>query len=155
MGFIIQNLQAGDLRHFKELIDVFEQVFEMPPFQRASDSYLQELLTGDSFYVFVAMHEGKVVAGLTAYQLKNYYEEISYLYIFDLGVLGSFQRKGIGRALISAVREFSSSRGFEEVFVQADRADDYALDFYRATGGNEEDVVHFTYNTNPVKRKNS
>lgn len=33
----------------------------------------------------------------------------------------------------------------EEVFVQADEADDYALDFYHSTGAAEEKVVHFYY----------
>jgi aminoglycoside 3-N-acetyltransferase I len=42
--------------------------------------------------------------------------------------------------------------GFEEVFVQADEADDYALDFYRTTKPtNEEKVRHFYYSLSKHK----
>ncbi len=37
---------------------------------------------------------------------------------------------------------------FEDGFVQADLVDDYALDFYRSTGGMGGDVVHFSYPLN-------
>ena len=38
------------------------------------------------------------------------------------------------------------SKNLEELFVQADKVDDYAIDFYRATGPtNEEQVIHFYY----------
>jgi aminoglycoside 3-N-acetyltransferase I len=57
-----------------------------------------------------------------------------------------FQRMGIGRKLVDAVRSTCRELGYEEVFVQADEPDDYALDFYRLTGPTaEERVRHFYY----------
>jgi aminoglycoside 3-N-acetyltransferase I len=42
--------------------------------------------------------------------------------------------------------KYCRERGYEEVFVQADKVDDYAIDFYRATPITaEEEVVHFYY----------
>jgi aminoglycoside 3-N-acetyltransferase I len=68
------------------------------------------------------------------------------VYIFDLAVQTPLQRQGIGKKLIDAINKFCTEAGMEEVFVQADVIDDYAIDFYRKTKPTaEEDVIHFTY----------
>lgn len=143
-----KKLSSNELKEFIELIRVFEDVFEMKEFQMPNQSYLQSLLIRDDFFVFVSMMEGKVVAGLTAYLLRQYYSERPLVYIFDLAVQTHLQRKGIGKSLIASINSYCKEKGMEEVFVQADLADDYALDFYRSTGGRAEDVVHFTYPLN-------
>ncbi|TGL51096.1 GNAT family N-acetyltransferase [Leptospira meyeri] len=144
----IRKLTSNDLKQFIELIRVFEDVFEMKNFQMPSLHYLQSLLDRDDFYVFVSLHESQVVGGLTSYTLRQYYSEKPLVYIFDLAVLTKYHRQGIGRSLIQGINEYCKKMGAEEVFVQADMVDDYALEFYRSTGGSPEDVVHFTYPLN-------
>ncbi|PKA23845.1 AAC(3)-I family aminoglycoside 3-N-acetyltransferase [Leptospira sp. mixed culture ATI2-C-A1] len=144
----IGKLTSNDLKQFIELIRVFEDVFGMKNFQMPSLHYLQSLLDRDDFYVFVSLHESQVVGGLTSYTLRQYYSEKPLVYIFDLAVLTKYQRQGIGRSLIQGINEYCKKMGAEEVFVQADLVDDYALEFYRSTGGLPEDVVHFTYPLN-------
>ncbi|TGL65290.1 GNAT family N-acetyltransferase [Leptospira jelokensis] len=141
----IKKLSSADLSQFIELIGVFEDVFEMKPFPLPNRKYLQSLLDRDDFFVFVSILDGKVVAGLTAYLLRQYYSERPLVYIYDLAVKTHLQRKGIGKSLIASINRYCKEKGIEEVFVQADLADDYALDFYRSTGGRAEDVVHFYY----------
>ncbi|MBM9590222.1 GNAT family N-acetyltransferase [Leptospira sp. 201903075] len=141
----IKKLSSGDLNQFIELIRVFEDVFEMKNFQIPKSEYLQSLLNRDDFYVFVSIFEDRVIGGLTTYTLRQYYSEKTLVYIFDLAVLTKYQRQGIGKSLIQGINAYCKDLGVEEVFVQADLVDDYALDFYRATGGLAEDVVHFTY----------
>lgn len=144
----IRKLTSNDLKQFIELIRVFEDVFEMKNFQMPSLHYLQSLLDRDDFYVFVSLHESQVVGGLTTYTLRQYYSEKPLVYISDLAVLTKYHRQGIGRSLIQGINEYCKKMGAEEVFVQADMVDDYALEFYRSTGGSPEDVVHFTYPLN-------
>ncbi|PJZ38422.1 AAC(3)-I family aminoglycoside 3-N-acetyltransferase [Leptospira levettii] len=143
-----KKLSANELKEFIELILVFEDVFEMKEFQMPNQAYLQSLLERDDFFVFVSVIEGKVVAGLTAYLLRQYYSEKPLVYIYDLAVQTHLQRKGIGKSLIASINSYCKEKGMEEVFVQADLADDYALDFYKSTGGRAEDVVHFYYPLN-------
>lgn len=67
-------------------------------------------------------------------------------HIYDLAVSTSYQRKGIGSKLIAFANEYCKQSGFEEVFVQAEKDDDYAIDFYRSTKPAEElEAVHFSY----------
>ena len=91
------------------------------------------------------MIDKKVVGGLTAHVLPLTYFPSSEVYVYDLAVETEFQRKGIGRQLINSLKEYRAGLHFKEVFVQADLEDGHALEFYRATGGMAESVVHFSY----------
>ena len=139
----IQRTQEFD--HFYALIRLFEEVFEMKDFVMPPVDYLKKLLDRDDFFVFVAVSDGRVVGGLTSYILRQYYSTSPLVYIYDLAVAPEYQRKGIGKMLITEIQSYCKDIGVEEVFVQADVADDYALDFYRSTGARGEDVVHFYY----------
>jgi aminoglycoside 3-N-acetyltransferase I len=142
----IKILSHNDIDEFSELIDVFEDVFEMKNFSKPGDDYLHKILTKPDFFVLIAKANNKVVGGLTVYVFDQYYSKNPLAYIYDLAVLKDFQRKGIGKSLIKHLTEYCKKMGFDEVFVQADRIDDYALDFYRNTKPtNEEDVIHFYY----------
>lgn len=148
MNLEIQKLKPKEIDKFIELIRVFEDVFEMKNFQLPEKNYLQQLLAREDFMIFVAMQNDVVIGGLTAYTLQQYYSQKPLVYIYDLAVKTEFQRQGIGKQLIVAVNNFCKETGAEEVFVQADEVDDYALDFYHSTGGIPEKVVHFTYPLN-------
>lgn len=141
-----KKLRSEDISYFEDLIVLFEAVFEMKEFVMPKGEYLRGLLGKESFHVFVALKERSVIGGLTAYTLNQYYSEKPLAYIFDLAVAHRWQRQGIGNALITDVKSYFQQRGYAEVFVQADRIDDYAVDFYRKTNPtNEEDVLHFYY----------
>jgi len=141
----VLRLDHKGILHFIDLIRVFEDVFEMKNLVVPDQTYLQNILSDKDFLVFVALLENHVVGGLTAYTLPAYYSKAPLVYIYDLAVKTAFQRRGIGRALISGINTYCKSIGVEEVFVQADLEDDHAIEFYRSTGGMAENVIHFGY----------
>jgi aminoglycoside 3-N-acetyltransferase I len=143
MHICVEQLSSNDLGAFTDLINVFGDVFEMEGFDIPDQQYLQRILEGGHLKVFVAKDDDTVVGGLTLYILEQYYSERPLAYIYDLGISTVYQRRGIGRMLIRAVKEYCTTAGFEELFVQADKDDAHALDFYRATRSNEKQVVHF------------
>lgn len=152
METVISVLSKNDLAALQELVQVFENVFEMENFQRPEDSHLQALLAKETFYAVTARIDDNVVGGLTIYVLDQYYSTKPLAYLYDLAVLEIYQRKGIGKKLVAFATDYFKQKGFAEVFVQADKVDAYALDFYRATRPtNEEEVVHFYYNLNEGK----
>jgi ribosomal protein S18 acetylase RimI-like enzyme len=140
-----KKLESGDLDRLSELIKLYEEVFEMEDFTLPAAQYLQSLLERETVIFYVAMIDNNVVGGLTAHVLPSTYFPSSEVYIYDLAVETEFQRKGIGRQLINSLKEYCASLGLKEVFVQADLEDRHAIDFYRATGGIAESVVHFSY----------
>ncbi len=146
MDVQIKKLSHSDLANFKILVKMFEDVFEMEDFTIPDDNHLSSLITNPNFIAFVAIYDHQVVGGLTAYVLHQYYSKKPLAYIYDLAVSTQHQRKGIGRQLVAAFNLYCKDQGFEESFVQADKVDDYALDFYRKTKITaEEQVVHFSY----------
>jgi aminoglycoside 3-N-acetyltransferase I len=145
MRIEIQKLGSYQTDAFIELLDVFEEVFEIKHSNTPSNKHLEDLLAKDDFFVFVAVSEGKIVGGLTAYSLTQYYSESPLVYIYDIAVLKKYQRKGIGKKLILGIKDYCKEMDVEEIFVQAEDADAHALDFYRSTGATSTKVTHFTY----------
>ncbi|HMR81745.1 MAG TPA: GNAT family N-acetyltransferase [Niabella sp.] len=138
---VIQNIDE-----LNTLISVFEDVFEMANFKRPDTAYLANLLRKNTFFGVVAKTNGKIIGGLTVYVLDQYYSAKPLAYIYDLAVLTDFQRQGIGKKLIIYTNDYCRKEGFEGAFVQAEKADDYAVDFYRLTHPTDEmQVVHFFY----------
>jgi aminoglycoside 3-N-acetyltransferase I len=145
MRIEIQKLNAYQVDEFIELLDVFEVVFEMKNFESPSIKHLEELLAKEDFFVFVAVSEGTIVGGLTAYSLMQYYSESPLVYIYDVAIMKKYQRKGIGKKLMLGINDYCKEMDVEEIFVQAVEADEHALDFYRSTGAQSQKVVHFYY----------
>ena len=149
-----EKLTPQDLPLLKELIKIFEEVFEMEDFIVPNDAHLQSLLENESMIFFVATLENKslveneeikVLGGLRGYILPSLYYASSEMYLYDLGVNPKFQRQGIGTKLMEKLKEFSKNLGYKELFVQADLEDNHAIDFYKKTGGQAADVIHFSY----------
>ena len=88
--------KQADINQLKELLKVFGEVFGEPETYQASvpsDSYLEALLSDDTFIALVAVIDGKVVGGLAAYVLRKFEQERSEIYIYDLAVS---QQYGVG-----------------------------------------------------------
>ena len=141
----VRKLQTNDIDALQCLLNVFGDVFNdaktycdnQPP-----SDYLRDLLAGNSFIAIVAECQGKVVGGLTAYELKKFEQQRSEIYIYDLAVLENHRRKGIATALIAELKQEASRRSAYVIYVQADYGDDPAIALYSKLGV-REDVMHF------------
>ncbi len=144
---LLQVLESGDLHKLRDLIKLYEDVFEMKDFAMPSDEYLQSLLHKDGITFLVAEKDGEIVGGLTAHDLPSTYFEANEVYVYDLAVAKNHQRTGIGKNLLKELAVICERKGEREFFLQADIDDQDALDFYRSTGGAAENVIHFSYST--------
>lgn len=145
MEATVRLLKAGDLETFRELIHLFNLVFELPPGIAPDDHLIRQLQRSD-FYVFVAEKGDQVVGGLTMYELQQYHSTKPLGYVYDLAVAVEHQRQGIGKQILSTARDCCRQKGFEEMYVQAEQEDQHAVDFYHSTTPSEIEVaVHFSY----------
>ena len=145
MNITTQRLTTHHLAEFVELLQVYEAVFDMENFHMPDKSYLKNLLSGEDLIMFVAMYENAVIGGLTAYVLPSCYSRSAEIYVYDFAVHTNFQRKGVGKHLLSAFADYCRKNNYATFFVQAVTTDVHAVEFYRATGGTPENVVQFTY----------
>jgi len=144
----IKRLGKKDVEQFKEMISLFNEVFEIKKHKSTKKTYLQKVLKESSFIAMAAIYNNEIVGGLTAYELPMYYAKYSEVLIYDMAVLSEYQRQGIGKKLIAALKKYCRKKGIQYIFVPANEEDAHALAFYTSTGGKPEKVVHFNYNAN-------
>lgn len=142
---IIKRLGKADLIIAQKLFSTLQEVFEAKEPVTANEAYVSQLLSNPAFICIAAINNEEVVGGLTAYELPMYYAAYSECYIYDVGVKATFQRMGIGKLLIAALKEHCNVNNIKTMFVEAQEEDVHAIDFYRATGASEEQVHHFNY----------
>jgi aminoglycoside 3-N-acetyltransferase I len=143
-GFKISRIQGNDIEQLIELVKLLNEVFEEPD-KVASERQLKRLLNKPDFHAIAAIREGKIIGGLTAYELEQYYTDKSELYIYDIAVKKEFHNQGIGKALIAYLKDYSTKNGIEAIFVEAHSEDEQAVKFYESTMGNSEKVDHFNF----------
>ena len=132
---------------FYELLSVFSKVFEWEEEKYPDKDYLVKLLENTSFLAIVAKSGIEVIGGLTAYILDSYQEQVSSIYIYDLGVKEEFQNRGVGKSLINFLLEYSKSNNIQDIFVDTEQIDNEgAIAFYRKTSfDSETKVLQYTY----------
>ncbi len=109
------------------------------------DAYVDGLLRREDLWLIAAWDKGGVAGGLTAHILPMTRNESSEVFLYDIGVRPTSQRRGMGRALVEGLRRDAAAAGLGDVFVPAENEDVHALDFYRALGGEACAVTHFTF----------
>jgi aminoglycoside 3-N-acetyltransferase I len=141
---VVRRVSAGETELAREAFTLMAEVFE-EEHSELSVGYLERLLARDDFWAFVALDGASVVGSLTAHTLFMTTSEASEVLIYDLAVRPDRQRRGVGRALVDAVREQARLGGLSAVFVPVDDEDEHALDFYRSIGGVPSPVTLFSW----------
>ncbi len=140
-----KQIEHADVTLLKNLLSVFAQSFDDPETYKSkipSDTYLQSLLSKPYFIALVAMYDGDVIGGVTAYELEKPEKERREIYIYDLAISESHRRHGIATALINKLKQIAKERGAYVIFVQADQGDAPAIKLYESLG-RKANVLHF------------
>ncbi|WP_439568437.1 AAC(3)-I family aminoglycoside N-acetyltransferase [Sphingopyxis sp.] len=142
---IVRRLGTADVAAMRALNGVYAAAFDDPVTYRTDqpdDGWLSRQLARNSVILLVAELNGKVVGGLTAYDLPKLEAARSEIYVYDLAVDAAYRRRGVATALIAEVQHIAAETGAWAVFVQADYGDDPAIALYTGLGV-REDVLHF------------
>ena len=128
------KLIDADIEEFKNLLDVFRDVFDWGDHDHPDEEDLLRLLKDDNLLVVVAKVGNEVVGGLTAYVLPGYEVARPSIYVHDLGVKKSFQGQGVGKSLIGHLLDHARNNDFHEIFVDTEQDDNEdVIAFYRKT----------------------
>ena len=140
----IRRITSSEPEKMLELLQVFHEAFESDKAEVTSE-YLQGLLSQPHFWVYTFEQKSKVLGGFTGFVLPRYYQETAEFFIYDIAVLPSEQRKGIGHQLLKVLMDDCLKNGISEVFVDASEEDPQAIEFYRTFKGREEAVFQFSF----------
>ncbi|MBZ4188336.1 GNAT family N-acetyltransferase [Niabella beijingensis] len=146
MNIRYKLLDSNDEVLLRELFQLYTEVFDTP-YAMPEASRFRYLLSADHLLFIAAIQNDRVAGGLTAHILPSLYSEASEVYVYDLAVAPAVQRKGIGKQLLATLNSWCSTHRVKGFFVQAAITDQHAVDFYQATGGTPEKVIHFSYAT--------
>jgi len=118
-GVSIRRLAVTDKQLAQQTFLTMAQFFD-EEYAVLSSPYLENLLGRQDFLAFAAEGGGQIVGGITAFLLPLTRLERRELFVYDIAVRVEWQRKGIGRALVSALRQAAAAEGIAEGFVLAD-----------------------------------
>jgi aminoglycoside 3-N-acetyltransferase I len=137
-------LKSGDRDLARSLFATMAAIFGEES-QALSDAYVDRLLAREDFFALAALAGDRVAGGLTAYAIALTRRQASEVFIYDVAVRSDDRRKGIGRELVSALRDVVRTKGCGDVFVLVDNADADALNFYRGLGAVASPVTLFDF----------
>lgn len=93
-------------------------------------------LADNHTHAFAAFHaDHEPVGFVVANELLHRHTFTRMLLVYEIGVRDDHRRRGVGRALLEAVRELAIERGIPEGFVLTNESNAPAMAFYAATGG--------------------
>jgi ribosomal protein S18 acetylase RimI-like enzyme len=113
-----------------------------------SQAIIIRFLSNSQNILLSAEVEGVLVGQAIAYILDRWEQEQPMLFLYSIDVVENYQRQGIGRGLIAAVKKIGQAENCSEGFVFTNESNLAAKGLYQSTGGkrsNPDDVVMFEY----------
>lgn len=126
---------------------------EFKLFEKSDFPFMEEILVDDDItfdinnlsrfvdtenaYGFIAKDKEKIVAFAYGYALIRP-DNKTMFYLHSIGVLPSFQNKGVGSGLMKYITNFAKTKNFSEVFVITDKQNQPACRIYEKTGYTNE-----------------
>ena len=124
------------------LARVADDVFDNPIDVQAAREFLRD----SRHRLAVAIDDGVIVGFVSAVLYVHPDKPAPELWINEVGVATSHQRRGIARRLLESALEDARAAGCQEAWVLTDRANEAAMRLYEASGGEASlDHVMFTF----------
>lgn len=139
MTLTVRRLTTGD----EATALAAAHLFDDPPVPEA----LADLLASASDHLLMAFMDGRPAGFALAHELRRTDGLSRELFLYEIGTDEAFQRRGVARALIEALKTLGRTRGSRLMFVLTHSSTPGAAALYTATGGvrEGEDVLLFDY----------
>ncbi|MCA1991816.1 MAG: GNAT family N-acetyltransferase [Coleofasciculus sp. S288] len=113
-----------------------------------SQETIVKFLSNSQNILLSAELDNSLIGQVIGYILERWDKDESMLFLYSIDVAETYQRRGIGTALIKAVRKLGREQGCSEAFVFTNKSNLAAMQLYQSTGGkksNPDDVVMFEF----------
>jgi aminoglycoside 6'-N-acetyltransferase I len=140
MSIEIRLLRRGDE---PQLGRVAPGVFDDPIDAAASTEFLAD----ERHHLAVAIDGGFVVGFVSALRYVHPDKACPELWINEVGVAPTHRRRGVGKAMLSALLAMAREARCSEAWVLTDRSNPAAMRLYASLGGTEapQDAVMYTF----------
>ncbi len=113
-----------------------------------SQETIVKFLSNSQNILLSAELDEELVGQVIGYILDRWDKDEPMLFLYSIDVAETYQRRGIGTALIEAVRKLGREQGCSESFVFTNESNLAGMQLYQSTGAkrsNPDDVVMFEY----------
>lgn len=129
----IERLASGDEARILAATELFDHA--------PTEAYMRRFLD-ESGHLLLVAYEGDEPAGFVSGVEVAHPDKPVEMFLNELGVREASQGRGIGRALVAALRDLAVERGCAGMWVLTDADNEAALRAYRAAGaGAPSDTV--------------
>ena len=101
---------------------------------RATLRDVERFLNSTGHFLFLAYEDGEPVGFVSGVEMTHP-DKGREMFLYELGVAVAFRGRGIGTALIAALRDLAQARGCYGMWVLTDDDNAAALAVYQAAGG--------------------
>ena len=137
----IRRLRPGDA----DAIVAASSLFDDP----ASVELAERFLRSEGHVILLA-YSGDVPAGFVTGVAMTHPDKGTEMFLYELAVDEAFRRRGIGTALVTALRDLAIENGCYDMWVLTDADNTAALATYEGTGADEKSShVMLTWNFRP------
>jgi ribosomal protein S18 acetylase RimI-like enzyme len=133
----IRIVGAGDTALFARIAD---DVFDEP----VQAARLAAYLAAPDHHLVVAIHDAVIVGQLAAV-IHRHPDQATELYIDNLGVAPTFQRRGVARRLLDTMLALGRERGCEKAWVGTELDNVPARRLYEAGGASSETFIFYEW----------
>jgi len=113
-----------------------------------SQETIVKFLSNSQNILLSAELDEELVGQVIGYILDRWDKDKPMLFLYSIDVAETYQRRGIGTALIEAVRKLGREQDCSESFVFTNESNLAGMQLYQSTGGKRskpDDVVMFEY----------
>ena len=145
---IIHCIQS-DIDLAVEAIVTVKCVEDGLPIKLATNTAMETFLSNPLNYLLVAVDGSKPVGYLIAYEHQRPDREQSMMFLYDITILSSYRKMGIGTELIEKLKLICSTKPMMKLFVPTNRSNKPAVGLYQKTGAvlsSDTDEVFLTWN---------
>jgi ribosomal protein S18 acetylase RimI-like enzyme len=119
-----------------------QHLFDKP----ADAAATRRFLASDTHHLLLALVDDRVPAGFVSGMEITHPDKGTEMLLYELGVDEPYRRRGVARALVSALSALAAERGCTNMWVLADEDNEIARATYAALGATREDpCVMFTW----------
>jgi ribosomal protein S18 acetylase RimI-like enzyme len=144
----IRRLRSDDAALAKQAIVTLKSDIDTRVAHRLAKIHLSNFLSRESNILLVALEQNKPIGFALAYRLERVDREQDMVLFYEIEVDTEHRSRGVGSALISALKDICSEKPTMKMWVYTDASNVAAMQLYRATGGSMCERAHeikFTY----------
>ena len=103
--------------------------------REVTPEYMAALLADGRHWLVAALDGDRPVGFALAYELMRLDGTGPKVFLYEIGVVEEWRRRGVGRGIVERLKQLCRERGCQTMFVPTDEANVAAMHLYAATGG--------------------